>query len=65
MIPALLPDQAASGTPLSRPSIPSVQLNSAQLTLDSSVGYSPSPGDAFTIIHGNVVGTFNGLPERG
>jgi Bacterial Ig-like domain (group 3) len=42
---------------------PSVSLNSATLQVSLAPGFTPAPGIGVTIIQGNVVGAFNGLPQ--
>ena len=42
---------------------PSVSLNSATLQVSLASGFTPEPGAGFTIIQGNVVGAFSGLPQ--
>jgi hypothetical protein len=48
----------ASGSPTSR-----LELASPALNISIAAGFSPAPGSEFTIIQGNVSGTFNDLPD--
>ncbi len=40
-----------------------VELGSSNLDVSMAPGFTPATGSTFTLISGNVAGTFNGLPE--